>query len=825
MKRRSMGRVAAATEPKLGRLKAVLVAALGAMMLAACGGASAPDADNAFAQRIATEGRSAPRQVLGAATGSADAAVAPAPAAAATALPSAKELFDWAEYRFPDLLYPRLTQPDYTLVVDGQRYTVRSYPSGNHVGMTTDGRIYGLGPFTGQVLMSFGNVADYAALIAADRCRVYLEACFTAGPARTLAVNVGAGGTVTDSVTGAKLLFPAGGSGQVTLAPLTATPTPPQSTPGSAWRIEYSGTQAVEIVLDGAFDGSGNWPAVYRYEALSPGAVDDGRGTGARWVPAPVRQLAAGRYAFELRPATTGMAAADGAPADARRKPLASANATTEARNFYIAQMARATTDVDKRLAQYGLAGTYFDQVVATLSPALAQQVKARRAERLPSWGNDGNYYRGFSFFITRRLYPQINVTLDNFSLAHENGHYITHMLVGHDVYERLEAQSYPELHGPPTVVGRGVINEDYAFTIEQFLIGKGGNNDLREANTFLRDSKAGADLPAVEGFAAAMLTSLVRSSTSIPSFDSRTRTTDVPVIGLSYGQVFGIIAQGATDVNALRQRVEATLDADGQQRLLVNLQRLGWRYSATLRVVDAAGLPVANADTRLLVRVGSSEYLSDSGRTDAEGRLNLWFAFPGTSTLSVSRAGETLEGQVAIDWTRPTNERIALGDVRVAAAQTFARLREVCVSFSYTTITAVSRIEDGPFTRVECVQPPPGATLNWSGNRFSIGSGQTYIEGLNMPTYNMITSVKARRPLSGNYKTTPPLFEIMADQVPRDMSSALVRFKFEGQAANGRWVIHYQPEDDCLGGYCEARAVKAIDGASVSLWVTFFAE
>ncbi len=735
--------------------------------------------------------------------------------------PSATELFDWAEYKYPQLFFPKQTMINYELPYEGQLYTVRSYPNGNHLGLTPEGRIYGLGPFTGNVLQYFGTAAEYAALVAADKCSVKPSSCFVLGPSHAVNIGVAAGGEVADAQSGVRLLFPEGGSGQVTMTQLTSTAPVPASTTGAGWRIEYSGSQKMEIVLDGAFDGSADWPAVFRFEELTPGAVDDDRGVGPRWVPLPVRQVGPGRYAFEVAPGTSTSSGSTATPVDDLRK-RALAAARFSSRDYYIAQMAKASTDTERRIAQYSLGSQYIDDVIAAMPAALATQVRQRRSEKLPTWGNDGNYYRGFSFFVTRRLYPQINVTFDNNSLAHELGHYLTHMMVGHDVYEQLEAQPYLEQHGVLDVVGRGSINEDYAYFIEFFLIGTGGKYNLYTANDFLRDRPAGADVPSLEGYAAAMLAALVRPTTSIPSFDNEKYVVDVPTIGLSYGQVFSVIASGATNLNTLRSRIEATLDDEGRRRLLVNLQRMGWRYSATLRVVDTNGQPVPDADARLVVRAGGSEYVADVGRTDANGALNLWFAFPGQSTLVVTRAGETLEGQVTVDPGRSTQERIALGDVTVAALETFARVREVCASFTYTTITALSRIEAGPFSRVECIQPPSGKALDWGGSMFFVRDGETYIEGYYVQLQALVTGLKARRPHSGSYRTTPPLFEIIATDIPRDVTSGLIRFRLAGSAAQGRYTIKYQPEDDCSGGFCEARAVKEIVPGSVTISVTF---
>jgi len=639
---------------------------------------------------------------------------------------------------------------------------------------------------------------------------------FVAAETHTLPAAVGAGGELGDAVSGTRFLFPEGAAGTLRITRLSGTPKAPVSQ-GGAWRIEYDGAQPVELVVEGAVDGSAAWPSVHAWSELGPAAIDDGRGAGPRWVPVPLRVLPGGRVAFEL-----GARAAAGGARALRVGATAAAPAPV-ARDYWISKLDKNSTDVDRRVARGLQAAAYIDRYVAELPTPLADTFRANAARRPLSWSEDGSWYKGFSYLPFRRYSPRIAVELDLFALAHELSHHLTHMTVGDDVYERLESQKYAEKHGVLDVVGRGAINEDLAFFIEFFLQGKGGNYDLFEApSIYMRGRKSGVDAPAHEGFVAGMLASLVRPTTAIASLDRPGQTVDVPVVGLTYRDVFTIIARGATDVDTLRRHIEERLDADGRARFRINLQRLGWRYWAGLRVVDPGGAPIGDAEVRIVSRAGGSEYSAEAGRTSADGTMSLFFLYPGDSTIVVTRGGETLEGRITIDPDLPTNGRIALGDVPVQPLEQFPTLREVCASFSYTTITAVSRIVDGPFTRVECVRPSASKPLVWGGNFFSVRDGEVYAEGFYLQSARMLQGVKARRPHSGRYAQTPPLFEIHLADLPRDLGAAVVRFRFEGNAAAGRYNLLYQPEDDCLGGFCERRLVKEIDPASVSFWVTF---
>lgn len=144
------------------RCSPVRLAALGtlcAALLVGCGGGDAPqDRATAFVAEIAQRGAGVTRER--------PAAVQPV---------SVDELLDWAEYQFPSL-FPKGPQ-SFPLFYDGVNYTVRGYPNGNYLGVTPDGRIFGLGPFNGNVLTQYETIDFWSAQVVADRCKVYPGLC------------------------------------------------------------------------------------------------------------------------------------------------------------------------------------------------------------------------------------------------------------------------------------------------------------------------------------------------------------------------------------------------------------------------------------------------------------------------------------------------------------------------------------------------------------------------------------------------------------------------------------------------------------------------
>lgn len=143
-----------------------------ATLLGACGGGREPE--------------SAPQAVrdLVAAMNSQAGDSGPNRRAQALSVVGAKELLDWAEYKYAGS-FPK-GPASISLDYQGVTYTVRAYPNGNYLGVTEDGGIYGLGPFTNNDLRGFGRIADYVSQIQADSCFVYPADCPTNPPNNSL---------------------------------------------------------------------------------------------------------------------------------------------------------------------------------------------------------------------------------------------------------------------------------------------------------------------------------------------------------------------------------------------------------------------------------------------------------------------------------------------------------------------------------------------------------------------------------------------------------------------------------------------------------------
>lgn len=135
-----------------------------AALLGACGGA---DDGTEGAVKFAGQMRAA-------------SAAAPGVAVTAATTVTADMTLDWAEYKFPDLFPKAVAIKFPSIEYEGVTYNARAYPGAwgmRYLGITPDGRIFGLGDFTGQALQQFNDIAHWSAQIVADQCSVHPDRC------------------------------------------------------------------------------------------------------------------------------------------------------------------------------------------------------------------------------------------------------------------------------------------------------------------------------------------------------------------------------------------------------------------------------------------------------------------------------------------------------------------------------------------------------------------------------------------------------------------------------------------------------------------------
>jgi len=357
---------------------------------------------------------------------------------------------------------------------------------------------------------------------------------------------------IKDAATGITLRFPLGGSGTISVTKVVTAPNSPEN--GEGAKIEYAGTQPVNIDID---TSGGFLVSVLGYGVLS-GCFDDEFGNGERWVALPEAETNSSIKSFELVFPTV----------------LGKTNQKVGFDHYWIEKQTATSTVADQRAYTSLQVNSFVDQLMNTLPSSLKTTVSARQTStHRYTIKHDGNYYSGFWWrslgSVGRLIKPTIHLKLPSnaSTIAHETSHYFAHILTNDNFQSVLEGQANLfSGHGVRDEVGRNVILEEYAYFGEYLLTGNGGNYDLEEPYVIFQGLSAlNVDLPGIEGFGAVLLAQLVRTKSQIRDLVTGNYV-DVPVIGMSYGEAFEIISKAAPGIEQLRKNIATKLGADNNK-------------------------------------------------------------------------------------------------------------------------------------------------------------------------------------------------------------------------------------------------------------------
>lgn len=161
-----------------------LAAAAICLFLSSCGGGNTEPTISAMPFVAAMRVQALASPVANAGTSSSTSATA-------NAAVTADMVLDWAEFKLPELFPKAIAQKFPAVVFQGNTYNARAYVGAwgtRYLGITADGRVFGLGDFTGNALRGYETVAFWAPQVAADRCLVDAASC-AAADAPTLTAN------------------------------------------------------------------------------------------------------------------------------------------------------------------------------------------------------------------------------------------------------------------------------------------------------------------------------------------------------------------------------------------------------------------------------------------------------------------------------------------------------------------------------------------------------------------------------------------------------------------------------------------------------------
>ena len=520
------------------------------------------------------------------------------------------------------------------------------------------------------------------------------------GTARTYHIPQGKNATVQDDVTGYLFRFPEGGSGSFEVADIKSGPAAPGA--GQGFWLNYQGSEPVELLVKATEQGQ---TSVFGF-GFVPGAYDGSNED--RWLPVPRIDGPEGEgyTVFELWPLeeSSGTAQHTSRTVTSRaygllmrlRQAVKAPNRPIGFDHYWVS--GPRTAGLSQRTKIDFAVKAMIDSFLAALPDPERTNAEDRikgafkRGYVLTDEGrinysvaSNANAYQGFAGRSSGSLLS-LSDQLANDQIspiaAHELGHYFSHVLMGDTNYNTLEWQSFQwgyGNHGAGTVwPGRTLFLDEPAYYSE-WALGAGQFAPIDPANPWPilavgTKTPMVTDFPSIEGFGTLFLISLNRADAKVRTPGLST-SQDAPVVNAPVGEIWAILARGATSIDQLYAHVDDYLRSRGQDDMLPAIaQRIGWSYSVKGRIVDKNGLPVDGALVEDVSVAGGKIY--NGGYTNIptgpDGSFKIIGAvFPGISILWVKKDGKLYEASIQVDYTVPTPQTVDLGDVQIDLAKT----------------------------------------------------------------------------------------------------------------------------------------------------------
>jgi len=483
----------------------------------------------------------------------------------------------------------------------------------------------------------------------------------TVGTSKDYSINSTTPTTVKDDITGLTFQFPQGGNGKLIVTALVDAPV--IGVMAKKFTVDFTGSTPVQLL---ASNNNNEIGILYFYGSMTKASIN-GKNKQTGWWQVSEYTETVDQLIYTLNSPNSTLKAAS--------------------KNMYAFEsITKNSTEAEKfvqiKTTVKQVIDTWLNAMPSDLATTARSRINGNYKYNVNLSGDGSSYLAGNSLlFRNCNFYFKLS-TVELRTIAHEVGHYLSHVLLGYDKYMEIYGKFPSDFigcqisHAPGDNIGRNAGTlEDFAYFSEYLITGavdmgydfsnvKKLNNfaDVTN-NSFPKD----IDYPGSEGYSAAMLISLQRKTDLIYCFDKAWGQSKVSVVNAPTEDAIAILAKGPRDVNETRTLIQSYLDSKGNSfklNLSPMMEPFGWSYNGQGKIVDKAGVPVEGAKAQVVYQDYNKEYRTfESPKTGKDGVFVLPRIFPGTSNLRVYANNDSVQNAITVNWTEPTNKVVNLGN------------------------------------------------------------------------------------------------------------------------------------------------------------------
>ncbi|MFN8365624.1 MAG: hypothetical protein U0Y96_00115 [Candidatus Kapaibacterium sp.] len=269
-------------------------------------------------------------------------------------------------------------------------------------------------------------------------------------------------------------------------------------------------------------------------------------------------------------------------------------------------------------------------------------------------------------------------------TVAHETGHYLSHVLLGDDNMRTLRSNLI-RYHDIGDVRPNRSLLEEYAQFADLTV-----NGSIKQAKFVPPDGlfslikgkgkPSTVDYVAKEGYITMLLGWLHSSATTINNSDISSNTAgededNIPSLQSSYGELWTILAKHKPlTADDLYNAFKATYTPEQMKIVHTIMQRTGWTYTINGKLTWTTGEGIKNVIVQPIMKIGTSVYTTTEDTTDENGNFTLPRGFPVSDIqLRIKLSQKTILPDIDTIITlssftpaRKTSEALTIGNIAI---------------------------------------------------------------------------------------------------------------------------------------------------------------